>query len=71
MPPNAHQDVHGSSGGLAMTPPPATAASKMDCFLTTVGTPLNLQVRTQVPALRHVQRRAVSCRVASCAKEFN
>ncbi|XP_066339477.1 ABC transporter G family member 25-like [Miscanthus floridulus] len=46
MPPHAHEDVHGSSAGLAMTtPPPATptAASKMDCFLTPVCTPLNLQ----------------------------
>jgi hypothetical protein len=83
MPPNAHQDVRGSSaGGLAMTmtsPPPATAtaaaASKMDCFLTTVCTPLHIQVRTQVPAclpaclrLRHVQARGG---VASRAKELN
>jgi hypothetical protein len=40
MPPNA-EDVHGSGGGLATTAP---AASKMDCFLTTVCTPLDLQV---------------------------
>ncbi|KAL6870853.1 hypothetical protein ACP4OV_014701 [Aristida adscensionis] len=49
MPPNG-QDLHGGSAGVALTatpPPPATAspvaASKMDCFLTTVCTPLNLQ----------------------------
>ncbi|XP_062182788.1 ABC transporter G family member 25-like [Phragmites australis] len=39
MPPNG-QDVHGSSG---LTVPAPTASSKMDCFLTTVCTPLNLQ----------------------------
>lgn len=43
MPPNA-QDTHGTTG-VAMTPAPAAtaAATKMDCFLTTACTPLNLQ----------------------------
>ncbi|CAD6254534.1 unnamed protein product [Miscanthus lutarioriparius] len=60
MPPNAHQDVHGSSGGLAMTPPPATAASKMDCFLTTVGTPLNLQFIDVSYRVKQTERSASS-----------
>jgi hypothetical protein len=42
MPPNA-QDAHGSTG-LPVTAAPAAAANKMDCFLTTACTPLNLQV---------------------------
>ncbi|PUZ43932.1 hypothetical protein GQ55_8G046400 [Panicum hallii var. hallii] len=41
MPPNA-QDAHGSTG-LPVTAAPAAAANKMDCFLTTACTPLNLQ----------------------------
>jgi len=62
MPPNAHQDAHGSNaGGLAVTttsPPAAASNSKMDCFLTTACTPLNLQVRAAVLIC------AVVCRVA-------
>ncbi|KAL5204211.1 hypothetical protein ABZP36_009082 [Zizania latifolia] len=50
MPPNG-QDVHGGRGGLVVLPPSSPAApsqppqttSKMDCFLTSVCTPLNLQ----------------------------
>jgi hypothetical protein len=43
MPPNG-QDVHGRNGGAASAAP--AAPSKMDCFLTAVCTPLNLQVGT-------------------------
>ncbi|KAL6595389.1 hypothetical protein ACP70R_047729 [Stipagrostis hirtigluma subsp. patula] len=45
MPPNGH-DVHGGAGvALTAQQPAATspASSKMDCFLTSVCTPLNLQ----------------------------
>ncbi|KAJ1274764.1 hypothetical protein BS78_05G086400 [Paspalum vaginatum] len=42
MPPNA-LDVQGSGGGPAVTPASEAAASKMDCFLTAVCSPLHLQ----------------------------
>lgn len=44
MPPNG-QSVHGGGGLVAPVAAPAPS-SKMDCFLTSVCTPLNLQVRT-------------------------
>jgi hypothetical protein len=46
MPPNA-QDTHGTTNGVTVTqagPAAAAAETKMDCFLTTACTPLNLQV---------------------------
>ncbi|KAM0867859.1 hypothetical protein ACQ4PT_041681 [Festuca glaucescens] len=45
MPPNG-RSMHGGAAGLVALPPqatPAPASSKMDCFLTSVCTPLNLQ----------------------------
>ncbi|KAG8088844.1 hypothetical protein GUJ93_ZPchr0011g28178 [Zizania palustris] len=51
MPPNGQEVRGGASGGLVVLPPSSPAApsqtqqttSKMDCFLTSVCTPLNLQ----------------------------
>ncbi|TVU26470.1 hypothetical protein EJB05_29018, partial [Eragrostis curvula] len=45
MPPNGQDAMHGGNSAAPAMPAPAavTAPSKMDCFMTTVCTPLNLQ----------------------------
>ncbi|KAF0902538.1 hypothetical protein E2562_017936, partial [Oryza meyeriana var. granulata] len=50
MPPNGQDLHHGGRGGVVVLPPPPSppatttmTPSKMDCFLTSVCTPLNLQ----------------------------
>jgi hypothetical protein len=50
MPPNG-QDVHGRNGAAVSVPAPS---NKMDCFLTAVCTPLNLQVGTAAARRRWI-----------------